>query len=186
MSQGLVTASYIVAAVLFILSLAGLSKQETAKHGNLFGIAGMAIALLATVFNPETSGVHWIILAMVIGGLGGFGVSNFGGGLTAIGSVGDRDISTDDYARALQSQVQALSQQFGQPISTQEALAFGIDKQVLAGLINRAALDEEAGRIGLSVGDQAVADLAAQYQAGIVGRHQRTDPQAVDVIGRQA
>ncbi|WP_256745200.1 Re/Si-specific NAD(P)(+) transhydrogenase subunit beta, partial [Aeromonas hydrophila] len=35
---------------------------------NLFGIAGMAIALLATVFNPETSGVHWIILAMVIGG----------------------------------------------------------------------------------------------------------------------
>jgi NAD(P) transhydrogenase subunit beta len=67
-SQGLVTASYIVAAVLFILSLAGLSKQETAKHGNLFGIAGMAIALLATVFNPETSGVHWIILAMAIGG----------------------------------------------------------------------------------------------------------------------
>ena len=67
-SQGLVTASYIVAAVLFILSLAGLSKQETAKHGNLFGIAGMAIALLATVFNPETKGVHWIILAMVIGG----------------------------------------------------------------------------------------------------------------------
>ncbi|MGL4716072.1 MAG: Re/Si-specific NAD(P)(+) transhydrogenase subunit beta [Aeromonas sp.] len=69
MSQGLVTASYIVAAVLFILSLAGLSKQETAKHGNLFGIAGMAIALLATIFNPETSGVHWIILAMVIGGV---------------------------------------------------------------------------------------------------------------------
>nr|WP_245196062.1 Re/Si-specific NAD(P)(+) transhydrogenase subunit beta [Aeromonas sanarellii] len=64
----MVTASYIVAAVLFILSLAGLSKQETAKHGNLFGIAGMAIALLATVFNPETSGVHWIILAMAIGG----------------------------------------------------------------------------------------------------------------------
>ena len=54
--------------MLFILSLAGLSKQETAKHGNLFGIAGMAIALLATVFNPETSGVHWIILAMAIGG----------------------------------------------------------------------------------------------------------------------
>ena len=66
MSQGLVTASYIVAAVLFILSLAGLSKQETAKHGNLFGIAGMAIALLSTVFNPETSCVHWLILAMVI------------------------------------------------------------------------------------------------------------------------
>ncbi|GGQ20323.1 Re/Si-specific NAD(P)(+) transhydrogenase subunit beta [Shewanella litoralis] len=68
MSQGLVTASYIVAAVFFILSLAGLSKQETAKNGNLFGIIGMAIALSATILNPATSGVEWIILAMVIGG----------------------------------------------------------------------------------------------------------------------
>lgn len=68
MSQGLVTAAYIIAAVLFICSLAGLSKQETAKNGNLFGITGMAIALLATIFNPETSGVAWIIVAMVIGG----------------------------------------------------------------------------------------------------------------------
>ncbi|MGI1999583.1 Re/Si-specific NAD(P)(+) transhydrogenase subunit beta [Shewanella frigidimarina] len=68
MSQGLVTASYIIAAVFFILSLAGLSKQETAKNGNLFGIIGMAIALIATILNPATSGVEWIILAMVIGG----------------------------------------------------------------------------------------------------------------------
>ncbi|QDE30096.1 MULTISPECIES: Re/Si-specific NAD(P)(+) transhydrogenase subunit beta [Shewanella] len=68
MSQGLVTASYIIAAVFFILSLAGLSKQETAKNGNLFGIIGMAIALTATILNPATSGVEWIILAMVIGG----------------------------------------------------------------------------------------------------------------------
>ncbi|EGM70983.1 Re/Si-specific NAD(P)(+) transhydrogenase subunit beta [Shewanella sp. HN-41] len=68
MSQGLVTAAYIIAAILFIFSLAGLSKQETAKHGNIFGITGMAIALLATIFNPDTSGVAWILVAMVIGG----------------------------------------------------------------------------------------------------------------------
>jgi NAD(P) transhydrogenase subunit beta len=67
-SQGLVTAAYIIAAILFIFSLAGLSKQETAKHGNLFGIAGMAIALLATIFNPDTNGIAWILIAMVIGG----------------------------------------------------------------------------------------------------------------------
>ncbi|WP_445945786.1 Re/Si-specific NAD(P)(+) transhydrogenase subunit beta [Shewanella sp.] len=67
MSQGLVTASYIIAAVFFILSLAGLSKQETAKQGNWFGIIGMAIALGATILNPSTTGVAWIILAMVIG-----------------------------------------------------------------------------------------------------------------------
>nr|WP_301542021.1 Re/Si-specific NAD(P)(+) transhydrogenase subunit beta [Shewanella sp. KJ2020] len=64
----MVTAAYIVAAILFIFSLAGLSKQETAKHGNIFGITGMAIALLATIFNPDTSGVAWILVAMVIGG----------------------------------------------------------------------------------------------------------------------
>lgn len=68
MSQGLVTAAYIIAALCFILSLAGLSKQETAKQGNILGITGMAIALIATILNPETTGVQWIILAMVIGG----------------------------------------------------------------------------------------------------------------------
>ncbi|MBM7456656.1 NAD(P) transhydrogenase subunit beta [Oceanisphaera litoralis] len=67
MSQGLVTASYIVAAVLFILSLGGLSKQESAKAGNWYGVAGMAIALLATIFNPEVTGLGWIIVAMAIG-----------------------------------------------------------------------------------------------------------------------
>lgn len=100
----------------------------------------------------------WVLMGMLILGLGGFGVTSFSGGVTKIGSVGDVDISTNDYARALQTQVDALSQQFGQPISTQEALAFGIDKQVLQGLITQAALDNEAGRIGLSVGDTVVAN----------------------------
>nr|WP_283166146.1 Re/Si-specific NAD(P)(+) transhydrogenase subunit beta [Shewanella fodinae] len=64
----MVTAAYIIAALCFILSLAGLSKQETAKQGNILGVTGMAIALIATILNPETTGVQWIILAMVIGG----------------------------------------------------------------------------------------------------------------------
>lgn len=67
MSQGIVTAAYIVAAVLFILSLAGLSQQESAKRGCYMGIAGMAIALLATVFSPDAHGLGWVIIAMVIG-----------------------------------------------------------------------------------------------------------------------
>jgi peptidyl-prolyl cis-trans isomerase D len=94
---------------------------------------------------------------MLILGLGGFGVTSFTGGVTKVGSVGDIDITTNDYARALQSQVTAFAQQFGQPISMQEALAFGIDKQVLQDVLTRAALDHEAGRIGLSVGDEVVA-----------------------------
>ncbi|MGO3799565.1 MAG: NAD(P)(+) transhydrogenase (Re/Si-specific) subunit beta, partial [Vibrio casei] len=68
MSAGLVQAAYIVAAVLFIMSLAGLSKQDSARAGNYYGITGMAIALIATIFGPETGGITWIILAMVIGG----------------------------------------------------------------------------------------------------------------------
>ncbi|MEM6159270.1 Re/Si-specific NAD(P)(+) transhydrogenase subunit beta [Erwinia sp. P6884] len=68
MSGGLVTAAYIVAALLFIASLAGLSKHETSRKGNLFGIAGMAIALIATIAGPYSHNVAWILLAMVIGG----------------------------------------------------------------------------------------------------------------------
>ncbi|MDG3085569.1 Re/Si-specific NAD(P)(+) transhydrogenase subunit beta [Vibrio hannami] len=68
MSVGLVQAAYIVAAVLFIMSLAGLSKQESARAGNYYGIAGMTIALFATIFSPDSSGLAWIIAAMVIGG----------------------------------------------------------------------------------------------------------------------
>ncbi|UPQ89910.1 Re/Si-specific NAD(P)(+) transhydrogenase subunit beta [Vibrio sinaloensis] len=68
MSAGLVQAAYIVAALFFIMSLAGLSKQESARSGNYYGIAGMTIALIATIFGPESQGFTWIIIAMVIGG----------------------------------------------------------------------------------------------------------------------
>ncbi len=68
MSAGLVQAAYIVAALFFILSLAGLSKQESARAGNYYGIAGMAIALIATIFGPDSQGFGGIIVALVIGG----------------------------------------------------------------------------------------------------------------------
>ena len=70
MSASLVTVSYIGAIILFILSLGGLSNQETARRGNLFGMAGMALAVLATVFGPQVTaaGIPWIVGAMVIGG----------------------------------------------------------------------------------------------------------------------
>ncbi len=62
------TAAYIVAAILFIFSLAGLSKHETSQQGNMYGIVGMAIALIATILGPESGNVGWIIIAMIIGG----------------------------------------------------------------------------------------------------------------------
>ncbi|HCB2207588.1 TPA: Re/Si-specific NAD(P)(+) transhydrogenase subunit beta [Citrobacter farmeri] len=68
MSGGLVTAAYIIAALLFIFSLAGLSKHETSRAGIVFGIAGMAIALAATILGPQAANLAWILVAMMAGG----------------------------------------------------------------------------------------------------------------------
>ncbi|MGE0559634.1 MAG: Re/Si-specific NAD(P)(+) transhydrogenase subunit beta [Burkholderiales bacterium] len=70
MSSSLVTVAYIGAIILFILSLGGLSHPETSRRGNLYGIIGMTIAVLATVFGPQVTakGYAWIVGAMVAGG----------------------------------------------------------------------------------------------------------------------
>ena len=70
MSPSLATVSYIGATILFILSLGGLSNPETSRRGNLYGIIGMTIAVLATVFGPRVTmaGIPWIVGAMVVGG----------------------------------------------------------------------------------------------------------------------
>ena len=70
MSQSLATVAYIGAAILFILSLGGLSNPETSRRGNLFGMLGMALAVSATVFGPRVSpaGMAWIVGALVVGG----------------------------------------------------------------------------------------------------------------------
>lgn len=69
MSTSLTAVAYIGATILFILSLGGLSNQETARRGNLYGIVGMALAVLATVFGPAVTaqGLPWIIGAMLVG-----------------------------------------------------------------------------------------------------------------------
>ncbi|MDB3935538.1 Re/Si-specific NAD(P)(+) transhydrogenase subunit beta [Granulosicoccus sp.] len=68
MNQGMVTAVYIIAAILFILSLAGLSNQETARRGNQFGIAGMALAILATITGDGVSNYGILLVTIGIGG----------------------------------------------------------------------------------------------------------------------
>ena len=67
MSQGLVTASYIGATVLFILALGGLSSPETARRGNLYAMIGMAIALVATIAGV-TGNVEILMVALLVGG----------------------------------------------------------------------------------------------------------------------
>jgi NAD(P) transhydrogenase subunit beta len=72
MQAGMVTTAYIIAAVLFILALAGLSQQESAKRGIWYGIVGMGIALAATLLGPKVmslrTGLTYILIAMLIGG----------------------------------------------------------------------------------------------------------------------
>jgi len=68
MNSGMVTAAYIIAAILFILSLAGLSKQETARRGNQAGMAGMAIAILATIIGDGVSSYGILLVTVGIGG----------------------------------------------------------------------------------------------------------------------
>ncbi len=68
-SQGIVTVSYLGAAILFILALGGLSSQESARRGNAFGILGMVVALLATIFGVVTANYALLTGALVIGGV---------------------------------------------------------------------------------------------------------------------
>ena len=67
MSPSMTAVAYIAATILFILSLGGLSNPETARRGNLFGMVGMTLAVLATVFGPRVTpaGYPWIIGALV-------------------------------------------------------------------------------------------------------------------------
>ena len=72
MPQGLVTVAYIGATILFILALGGLSNPETARRGNVYGMTGMAIALLATIFGVVTANHTILIAGLIVGGGIGF------------------------------------------------------------------------------------------------------------------
>jgi NAD(P) transhydrogenase subunit beta len=68
MSEGIVTVSYIIATILFILALGGLSNQETARRGNWYGIIGMSIALLATIVGVVERHYEILLVALLLGG----------------------------------------------------------------------------------------------------------------------
>ena len=64
---GLLAMAYLIAGVFFILALSGLSSQETARRGNVYGIAGMLIAIIATIASPEVESYTILVPAMAIG-----------------------------------------------------------------------------------------------------------------------
>lgn len=107
----------------------------------------------------------WTLLGLLIVGLAGFGATNLSGTSRSIGSVGDQEIDIDEYARALQEEIRAIEAQTRQPLSFSDAQAFGLDRNVLARLVTAAALDNEAARLGISVGDEVVAEQILQIPA---------------------
>ncbi|MFM2354416.1 MAG: hypothetical protein RLZZ528_152 [Pseudomonadota bacterium] len=123
----------------------------------------------------RANSVVWALLALLILGLGGFGVTNFSSRVTSIGTVGDRDVDALDYARTLNREMSAMSAQLGQRIGFAEAQALGMDTAVQSQLFAAAALDNETDRLGLSVGDAELHKRILSVQAfqGIDGAFDR-------------
>jgi NAD(P) transhydrogenase subunit beta len=76
MTEGVLTASYIAASILFILALGGLSNQEAARRGNVYGIIGMAIALVATIGGAQVTSYGTLGVCMLIGAIIGIFVAS--------------------------------------------------------------------------------------------------------------
>ncbi|RMD47627.1 MAG: peptidylprolyl isomerase [Alphaproteobacteria bacterium] len=141
---------------------------------------------MASFFRAKgTNAVVWVILGLLILGLAGFGVRSFRSTISSVGKVGDEKISVGEYARALDNQMRALSQQLGRPLTGEEARAFGLDRQVLQAMLARAALDAEAKRIGLSVGDKRLRDALVAIPA-FHGADGRFDPATYKLVLKQS
>ena len=106
----------------------------------------------------------WILMGMLLVGLAGFGAVNLSGTARSVGAVGDKEISVDAYARGVQQEIRALQAQRGGAVSFSEARAAGLDRQVLSQLVVTRALDWEAERLGISVGDELVAAELGQVR----------------------
>jgi NAD(P) transhydrogenase subunit beta len=72
MSSGIISLAFVGASILFILSISGLSRQETAQRGNRLGMLGMAVAILATLSLPEAGQYFWLVLLLAGGALIGW------------------------------------------------------------------------------------------------------------------
>lgn len=98
----------------------------------------------------------WVIVVLLLLGLLGFGAGGLSGTIRSIGTVGDKEIPVIQYQRALNEQIRAFEAQVGAPISFVQAQSIGLDQQVLNSVIAQRTLDNEAAKLGISVGDERV------------------------------
>ncbi|MEM0936142.1 MAG: peptidyl-prolyl cis-trans isomerase [Pseudomonadota bacterium] len=128
--------------------------------------------------------VVWILLALLIVGLAGFGIGSFGGAASTVGRVGDRAITAQDYFRALDQALRAERVSRGVAVGRAEAEASGLIQAVQLQLAAEAALDGETASLGLSVGDETVGAQILS-QPGFVGPSGEFDRQAYEFTLRQ-
>lgn len=115
--------------------------------------------MLNSMRSKKNRTIMYILMALLIAGLTGFGISSFtGGSLRNIGSVGDERISIDAYARQMNQTIQNVSRQIGRNLTPEEIESSGIQRAVLEEVVTAAGMTNEAKRLGLSVGDAAVRD----------------------------
>ncbi|KJS43981.1 MAG: peptidylprolyl isomerase [Roseovarius sp. BRH_c41] len=112
-----------------------------------------------------SKGAMWVLMGLLIAGLAGFGATNLSGTVRSVGHVGTAEIDLTTYARALQNEIRALEAERGSAISLAEARAAGVDTDVLSRLIARAALEHEADRLGLSIGDANLREQIVEIPA---------------------
>ncbi|NOD46351.1 MULTISPECIES: peptidylprolyl isomerase [unclassified Ruegeria] len=96
----------------------------------------------------------WILMGLLMLGLAGFGATNLSGTVRTVAHVGDESISVDEYVRELQREIRAVEAQTGQPLQMSQARELGLDQNALARLTALAALDNEVGQLGISIGDE--------------------------------
>ena len=100
----------------------------------------------------------WVIILLLVVGLAGFGATSFGGAVRSVATVGDVEVGTNEYARAVEAQVRNFSRLTGQPMTFQQARSVGLDRAALSQLISAAALENEAIQLGISAGDEVVSE----------------------------
>ncbi len=117
----------------------------------------------------------WVLMGLLILGLGGFGVTNLNGNVRSVGNVGETQIDVRDYARALRNEINAESSARQAPVNFFMAQDLGLDARVLSQLISTAALEEETRLMGVSIGDDNLRDQILEIPAfrGLNGEFDR-------------
>lgn len=129
----------------------------------------------------RTASQTWVfklLFALLIASFAVWGIGDvsFGGAGNRVASVGEAEVSVDEYSRALQREMQAVSQRAGRRITVEEAQASGLPQILLARLVRDAALDGEAARLGISADDAAVrrAVMESPSFQGLDGKFDQT------------